>query len=219
VFVEPMLGEGGYIIPPDAFLTGLRELCTEHGILLVCDEIQTGVGRTGRMWASEHSGVVPDILLTAKGLGSGMPLGAIVADAGLMKWQRASHGSTFGGNPVACAAALATLRVVERDLLENTRRMGERLMDGLRRLEAKHPVIGDVRGRGLFIGVELVRDRASREPAPDVVDALVQRAFRKGLLLLPCGEGVLRLAPPLVIDDYDVDTALAILEDCLDAAG
>jgi 4-aminobutyrate aminotransferase len=216
VFVEPMLGEGGYIVPPDAFLTGLRELCTEHGIVLVFDEIQTGVGRTGRMWAAEHSGVVPDVLLTAKGLASGMPLGAIIADAGLMKWRRGSHGSTFGGNPVACAAALATLQLVERGLVENARRMGERLMTGLVRLKAKHSTIGDVRGRGLFIGVEFVHDARSRAPAPKVVEAVVHAAFGKGLLLLPCGESVLRLAPPLVIDDYDVDTALTILEHCID---
>jgi 4-aminobutyrate aminotransferase len=215
VFVEPILGEGGYVVPPDAFLTGLRELCTRHGILLVFDEIQTGVGRTGRMWAAEHSGAVPDILLTAKGLASGLPLGAIIANASLMTWKRGSHGSTFGGNPVSCAAALATLDVVERGLLENARRMGERLMAGLRRLQQQYPKIGDVRGRGLFIGVEFVNDPRSRDPLPSLVPDIVEAAFRKGLLLLSCGEGVLRLAPPLIIDDYDVDTALTILQDCL----
>jgi 4-aminobutyrate aminotransferase len=217
VFIEPMLGEGGYIIPPAQFLTGLRELCDEHGIVLVFDEVQTGVGRTGRMWAAEHSGVVPDVLLAGKGLGSGMPIGAIVADAALMKWESGSHGSTYGGNPVACAAALATLELVERELLGNAQRTGDRLLAGLRALQQKHAVIGDVRGRGLFIGVEFVADAASRTPDAGLVDRIVQNAFRQGLLLLGCGRSTLRLAPPLVIDDYDVDSGLAILDACISA--
>jgi len=216
IFVEPMLGEGGYVIPPIEFLQGLRELCNDHGIVLVYDEIQTGVGRTGHMWAADYFGVVPDVLLTAKGLGSGMPIGAIIAKQAVMKWESGSHGSTFGGNPVACAAALATLDLVESELKENARVMGERLMAGVKMLQQKYDCIGDVRGVGLFIGVEFVRDRTSKEPAKRLVNDLMQRAFQKGLLLLTCGQSCIRLAPPLVIDEYDVDTGLAILDECLD---
>jgi 4-aminobutyrate aminotransferase len=217
IFIEPMLGEGGYIIPPPEFLVGLREICDEHGIVLVFDEIQTGVGRTGRMWAAEHSGVVPDVLLAGKGLGSGLPIGAIIADAELMTWESGSHGSTYGGNPLACAAALATLDIVERELLHNARITGERLVDGLRTMQQKYDEIGDVRGRGLFIGVEFV-EPATRQPDAALVDDIVQTAFRQGLLLLPCGRSVLRIAPPLVIDDYDVETGLAILDECIATA-
>ncbi len=215
IFVEPMLGEGGYVVPPKEFLVGLRELCNEFGIILVFDEIQTGVGRTGHMWAADYFGVVPDVLLTAKGLGSGMPIGAIVAKQSVMKWESGSHGSTFGGNPVACAAALATLDLVESELAANARKMGERLMAGMRKLQEKHEVIGDVRGVGLFIGVEFVRDRETKEPAKNLVSDLMKRAFRKGLLLLSSGQSVIRIAPPLVIDEYDVDRGLEIFDECL----
>jgi 4-aminobutyrate aminotransferase len=215
IFVEPIQGEGGYVVPPRGFLRALRELCDRHGILLVVDEIQSGIGRTGKMFACEHEGVEPDVLLTAKGLGSGMPIGAIIAREDVMKWSQGAHGSTFGGNPVCCAAALATLDLVEGGLTMNAVAMGERLMAGLRRLAERHDVIGDVRGVGLMIGVELVTDRATREPAPKLVHDLVQRAFQRGLLLLGAGKSALRLAPPLVIDDYDVDTALAIIDDVL----
>ena len=215
IFIEPMLGEGGYVIPPTEFLQGLRDLCDQHGILLVFDEIQTGVGRTGHMWAADYFGVHPDVLVTAKGLGSGMPIGAIIAREDVMKWESGSHGSTYGGNPVACAAALATLDIVERDLLKNVKAMGERMMAGLAKMKERHAVIGDVRGAGLFIGVEFVRDRATKEPARTLVHDLVQQSFRKGLLLLPCGESVIRLAPPLVVDEYDVDKGLAILDETL----
>ncbi|MDE2292855.1 MAG: acetyl ornithine aminotransferase family protein [Elusimicrobia bacterium] len=217
VFIEPMLGEGGYVLPPREFLSGLRELCDQHGILLVFDEIQTGVGRTGRMWAADHYSIEPDVLLTAKGLGSGLPIGAIIARESVMKWESGSHGSTFGGNPVACAAALATLDVVEKSLAKNAKVMGERMLAGLAKLQEKHAVIGDVRGAGLFIGVEFVKDRSTKEPAATLVHDLVQQAFRKGLLLLPCGESVIRLAPPLVVDEYDVDAGLAILDETLSA--
>lgn len=216
VFIEPMLGEGGYIVPPMSFLRGLRELCDQHGILLVFDEIQTGVGRTGKMWAADHAGVEPDVLLTAKGLASGMPLGAIIARESIMKWATGSHGSTFGGNPVACAAALATLDIVESELLENARVMGARLMEGVRSLQQRFDIIGDVRGHGLFIGVDFVHDRETRAPAKELVHDLCSRAFGKGLLLLPCGESVIRLAPPLVVDETDVDIGLAIMEECLE---
>ena len=215
VFVEPMQGEGGYVIPPAGFLAGLRNLCDEHGILLVFDEIQTGAGRTGKMWAAEHEGVEPDVLLTAKGLGSGLPIGAIIAKESVMKWEAGSHGSTFGGNPVCCAAALATLDLLEGGIMDNARRMGERLLAGLRDLRARHEIIGDVRGRGLFVGIELVEDRKTKVPAKSVAQALEQAAFKKGLLVLQCGESVIRMAPPLVIDELDVDVALQIFDACL----
>jgi 4-aminobutyrate aminotransferase len=214
IFVEPIQGEGGYVIPPIGFLKGLREICDRHGILLVADEVQSGVGRTGRMWACDWEEIEPDILITAKGLGSGMPIGAFIAKESVMTWSAGAHGSTFGGNPVCCAAALATLDIVE-GLLPQVRTMGERLVTGMRRLQERFPVIGDVRGRGLMIGVEFVKDRATREPHPELVDRLTDRAFRKGLLLLGAGKSVLRLAPPLVLDEYDVDTGLGILEECL----
>ena len=217
IFVEPVQGEGGYVVPPDGYLAALRGLCDKHGILLVCDEVQCGIGRTGRMFASEHAGIEPDILLTAKGLGSGMPIGAIIARESVMHWKTGAHGSTFGGNPVCCAAALATLNVVERELIANARAMGERLMAGVRQLASRHPAIGDVRGLGLMIGVEFVQDQKTREPATDLVNALVQRAFGQGLLLLGCGRSTLRLAPPLIVDAADIDTGLAIIDECLTA--
>jgi 4-aminobutyrate aminotransferase len=215
VFVEPIQGEGGYIVPPPGYLQALRELCDKYGILLVFDEIQSGIGRTGKMFACEWTGVEPDILLTAKGLASGMPVGAIIARESIMHWGAGAHGSTFGGNPVCCAAALATLDVVEQGLMANAAAMGERLMAGVRALATRHASIGDVRGIGLMIGVEFVADRATRAPAPALVHDLVRDAFHKGLLLLSCGTSTLRLAPPLVIDAQDVDTGLALIDECL----
>ena len=216
IFVEPIQGEGGYVVPPLGFLTALRELCDRHGILLVIDEVQSGIGRTGKMFACEHEGVEPDVLLTAKGLGSGMPIGAIIARDEVMKWGQGAHGSTFGGNPVCCAAALATLDLVEGGLMANAQTMGEYLTSGLRRLAERHESVGDVRGRGLMIGVELVTDRATREPASRLVQELVQLTFRRGLLLLGAGKSALRLAPPLIVDTYEVDTALGIIDTVLD---
>jgi len=215
VFVEPMQGEGGYVIPPTGFLAGLRQLCDQHGILLVFDEIQTGAGRTGKMWAAEHSSLEPDVLLSAKGLASGLPLGAIIAKESVMQWEAGSHGSTFGGNPVCCAAALATLDLLESGLMDNAGRMGERLLRGLKDLQTRHDAIGDVRGLGLFVGIELVEDRKTKSPATALAHDLEQRLFQKGLLVLQCGESVLRMAPPLVIDEGDVDTALRIFDECL----
>ena len=214
IFVEPILGEGGYVIPPVGFLRGLRELCDKYGILLVCDEIQSGMGRTGKMWACEWEGVEPDILCTAKGLGSGVPIGAIIAKESVMSWEAGSHGSTFGGNPVCVAAALTTLDIVQ-DLLPHVQAMGERAMKTLREMQAHHPVIGDVRGRGLMIGVELVKSRHTHEANPELMDRVTDRAFQKGLLLLGCGKSTFRLAPPLVLTEYDVDQGLAIFDECL----
>jgi 4-aminobutyrate aminotransferase len=213
IFVEPVQGEGGYIVPPDGWLAALRALCDKHGILLVFDEIQSGIGRTGKMFACEHEGVEPDILLSAKGLASGMPLGAIISKASVTTWETGAHGSTFGGNPVCCAAALATLDLVEGGLMANAAAMGQRLLAGLRAMATRHKAMGDVRGRGLMIGVEFVRDDQS--PHGDLARAVELAAFRKGLLVLSCGKSTVRLAPPLVIDEDDVATALALFEDAV----
>ena len=215
IIVEPVQGEGGYIVPPPGFLKELRALCDRHGILLVCDEVQSGVGRTGKMFACEHDGIEPDVITVAKGLGSGMPIGALIAKESVMKWGPGAHGSTFGGNPVCCAAALATLDLVEGEFMANARSMGERLLTGVRRLAESHRSIGMVRGLGLMIGIEFVKDRGTREPFPELVAKLERLAFSKGLLLLGAGKSALRLAPPLVVDEYDVDTAIAILDQCL----
>lgn len=215
VVMEPLQGEGGYVMPDRAFLEYWRNKCDEHGILLVFDEVQSGAGRTGKMWASEHYGIIPDVFVTAKGLGSGLPIGAIVARESVMTWPRGSHGSTYGGNPVACASALATLELVSDELAANAAKMGERLMKGLRELAKKHACIGDVRGLGLFIGVEFVKDRKSKEPAHELVAELEQLAFTKGLLLLGCGKSTIRVAPPLVLTAYDVDKGLEIFDACL----
>lgn len=219
VIVEPIQGEGGYVLPRPEFLRAWRRICDENGILLIFDEIQSGVGRTGKMWASQVYGVEPDIVLTAKGLGSGMPIGAIIARESVMTWPQGSHGSTFGGNPVCCAAALATLDLVESELAANAARMGERLLKGLKELQKRHDCIGDVRGVGLMIGVEFVKDRRSKEPDGELVAKLELAAFKKGLLLLSCGKSVIRVAPPLILNAYDVDTGLKILDETLTELG
>jgi 4-aminobutyrate aminotransferase len=215
IFVEPIQGEGGYLFPPDGFLRALRALCDRHGILLVFDEIQCGIGRTGRMWACQHENVEPDILLTAKGLGSGMPIGAFIARESVDEWKGGAHGSTFGGNPVCCAAALATLDLVEGGLMANAQALGGTLISGVRRLAERHAVIGDVRGRGLMVGMEFVKDRSSREPGPEAARSLIDTAFQRGLLLLTCGKSVVRIAPPLVIDAVDIERGLELLGECL----
>jgi 4-aminobutyrate aminotransferase len=212
IFVEPIQGEGGYLFPPDGFLRALRELCDAHRILLVADEIQCGVGRTGRMWACEHEGIEPDIMLTAKGLGSGMPIGAFIARESVDDWKAGAHGSTFGGNPVCCAAALATLDLVENGLMANAGQLGAQLISGVRKLAERYAIIGDVRGRGLMVGMEMVKDRRTREPNPEASRRVVDTAFQRGLLLLGCGKSVIRLAPPLVIDEIDVDRGLELLQ-------
>jgi 4-aminobutyrate aminotransferase len=213
IFIEPILGEGGYVVPPAASLEGLRRLCDAHGIVLVFDEVQSGVGRTGSMFAAEHFGVMPDVFCVAKGLGSGMPIGAIVARESVMTWPRGSHGSTYGGNPVCCAAALATLDVIE-PRLPQIRETGGHMLAALRGLQERHPVLADVRGVGLMIGVEFL-DPKTRAPASAYVGALEQLAFAKGLLLLSCGASTIRFAPPLVVGRHEVDVGLRILEACL----
>jgi len=215
IVVEPVQGEGGYVLPPADFLPRLRALCDRHGIMLIADEVQSGVGRTGKMFACEWAGIEPDILTVAKGLGSGMPIGAFVSKESVTTWGAGAHGSTFGGNPVCCAAALATLDLVEKEYLPNVERIGPKLLEGARELAREFPVVGDVRGLGMMIGIEFVRDRTSKEPHPELVHGLVQRAFRRGLLLLGAGKSALRLAPPLVIDQADVDAAFGIIRTCL----
>jgi len=213
--VEPIQGEGGYVVPPPEFHRRLKALAEQHGILLVADEVQSGMGRTGKMFAMEHFGVEPDITCLAKGIASGMPLGAIIARDEVMNWPPGSHASTFGGNPVACAAALETIGLLEEELIENAARIGEHLQQQLRTLADKHAVIGDVRGLGLMVGAELVKDRQGREPAPELRNAVVQACFERGLLLLGCGKSTLRFCPPLVIDEEDVEIAMGILDDVL----
>lgn len=215
IFVEPILGEGGYIVPPPDFHPRLKALAEKYGILYIVDEVQTGMGRTGKMFAIEHWGIEPDILCLAKGIASGMPLGAMIAKAEIMDWPRGSHASTFGGNPVSCVAALATIQLLEEELIDNAARMGEFLMAQLRQLPHRHVLIGDVRGRGLMIGVELVRDRTTKEPAVEERDRLLQACFRRGLLLLPCGTSTVRFCPPLVIDQHQVQTAVELFDDGL----
>jgi 4-aminobutyrate aminotransferase len=213
ILIEPIQGEGGYVVPPDGFLQGLRELCNRHGILLIFDEVQSGIGRTGKMFAAEHWGVEPDIITLAKGLGSGLPIGMVVAKRSIMqKWTRGAHGNTYGGNPLCCAAALATLDLVEREYRANAAKVGDYFMRKLRDFAERHAVVGEVRGKGLMIGMELVRDRAGKEPARKLCDALVTRAYHNGLILLACGQSTLRFMPPLMINERDVDEAITLLE-------
>jgi 4-aminobutyrate aminotransferase len=217
IMVEPIQGEGGYVVPPDGFLRGLRELCDRHGILLILDEVQTGIGRTGRMFACEHWGVEPDILTLAKGLGSGMPIGVMLARRQLMQaWPRGAHGNTYGGNPICCAAALATLDLVERQYAANAARVGEMFLPRLQQLQGGHAEIGDVRGKGLFLAVELVKDRRSKEPAGPFSEAVVRQSFQNGLLLLPCGASTIRFMPPLMVSPADVEEAMTILDASFD---
>lgn len=207
IVVEPILGEGGYVVPPDGWFAYLRELCTKHGILLVVDEVQSGMGRTGKMWATQHFGVEPDILLAGKGIASGLPLGAMIAREDLMVWELGAHGSTYGGNPVSCAAALETIDLIEGRLIENAAIVGELLLDGLRRIQEGRSLIKDVRGLGLMIGIEF-EDH-------DVADRVEKAAFLKGLLVLRAGDSAVRMSPPLVLREDQARTALEIFEDAV----
>ncbi len=215
VIVEPIQGEGGYVVAPDQFMQRLRDLTSRHGILLVDDEVQSGIGRTGRMYAIEFTGVVPDMVAIAKGIASGLPLGIATARADLMAWPPGAHASTFGGNPVACAAAVATLKLVKDQLMANAADVGAHLIAALRALADRHPLIGDVRGRGLMVGVELVRDRQTKERATDERDAVVNGAFARGLLLLGAGKNTVRFSPPLVLTRAQADTAVGIFDEAL----
>jgi 4-aminobutyrate aminotransferase len=215
IVVEPVQGEGGYIVPPKKFFDELARVANQNGILLIFDEVQCGMGRTGRMWAAEHFDAAPDIFAVAKGIASGMPLGATVARADLMTWPPGSHASTFGGNPVCCAAALETIALLEEGLIENAARMGAYLRDRMKDWPKRFPNVGDVRGLGLMIGVELVRDQKTKEKAPELRDRVVDLAFERGLLILGAGDNTLRLCPPLVITRDQCDFAIDTLEECL----
>jgi 4-aminobutyrate aminotransferase len=219
ILVEPIQGEGGYIVPPDGFLAGLRTLCDQHGILLIFDEVQSGTGRTGKMFACEHWGVAPDIMTLAKGLGSGLPIGAVVARKSLMsQWKRGAHGNTYGGNPLACAAANATLDLVCGGFADNAEAVGAHFTMRLNELARDYPSIGEVRGKGLMIGMELIEDDAERTPARALCDAVITRAFHNGLLLLSCGTSTVRFMPPLNVSIGQVDEAVALLRLSLDQA-
>ncbi len=218
ILVEPIQGEGGYIVPPDSFLAGLRALCDRHGILLLADEVQSGMGRTGKWWAMEHWGVEPDIVASAKGIASGMPLGAVIARKSVMTWGRGAQGSTYGGNPLACAAALATIDLIENGFMQNAAETGQYLMDALEEMAPRHPSIGQVRGKGMMIGIELVHDRASRKPAPDLLHAALLHGYNEGLLMLGAGENSLRFMPPLNLSRELADEALLMFERALSKA-
>ncbi len=215
ILVESIQGEGGYIVPPPGFFPALRDLCDEHGILLIADEVQSGVGRTGKWWAIEHFDVEPDIITIAKGIASGMPLGACLARKSVMTWPRGSHGNTFGGNPISCAAALATIDLIENEYLENAKVVGQYTNDALHEIMARHPHIGDVRGLGLMIGVEFVKDRKSKIADEEFCNKVVNFAFERGLILLSCGKSVIRIAPPLSISKAEIDEGLAIFEEAI----
>ncbi|MFQ5593406.1 MAG: acetyl ornithine aminotransferase family protein [Anaerolineae bacterium] len=215
VFVEPIQGEGGYVVPPPDFFPLLRDVCDRYGILLVADEVQSGMGRTGKWWAIEHWDVEPDIVCVAKGIASGLPLGAMIARKALMTWGPGSHGNTFGGNPLACAAALTTIDLLEDYLIDNAASVGAFMLDRLAEMIARHPSMGEVRGKGLMIGVELVEDWQTKQPASDLRAAVIQRAFEQGILLLGCGPSTIRFMPPLVIDEETAGIGLDIFEDVL----
>jgi len=219
IVVEPIQGEGGYVVPPKQFHERLRALTSKHGMLLVADEVQSGMGRTGKMFAMEHFGVEPDIFATAKGIASGMPLGVSCARAEVMSWPPGAHASTFGGNPVSCAAAIATIKLLRDSLVRNAAEVGEHLIAGARELMKKHQIIGDVRGKGLMIGIELVKDRTTKERAVAERDAIVQACFYKGLLVLGAGKNSIRLSPPLVLTKAQADVALTLLDEAIGECG
>ena len=218
IIIEPVQGEGGYVPAPKFFLQELQRICRQHGIMLICDEVQSGVGRTGKMWAHEYAGIEPDILCSAKGIASGMPLGALIARSSVMNWKPGSHGTTFGGNPVCLAAAIATLDLLEGGLTANAKKIGDHIFSRTADWTKKFKIVGDVRGRGLMIGIEIVRDQRTKERAADLRSAIVDMAFHKGLLILGAGENSLRLSPPLIIDEEQADFAVRTLEECISEA-
>jgi 4-aminobutyrate aminotransferase len=218
ILVEPIQGEGGYVVPAEGFFPALRALCDRYGILLIVDEVQSGVGRTGKWWAVEHFGVEPDILCTAKGIASGVPMGAMIARQSVMDWPKGAHGNTFGGNPLACAASLVTLELIEQQYLANATTTGAFIQEKLAQMATRHPSIGQVRGLGMMIGVEFVQDPASRQPDEDLRDRMIDLAFERGLLLLGCGQSVVRIAPPLCITPEEAEQGLEIFEEALQQA-
>ncbi len=217
IFVEPIQGEGGYVVAPTIFMQELRRICDKYGILLVADEVQCGAGRSGKWWAIEHTGVQPDIVCMAKGIASGMPLGICMTRAEIMDWKPGSHASTFGGNPVSIAAALATMDILEREGISNAADIGSKIMERIKDWPNRFSIVGEVRGRGLMIGIEIVKDQATRETAGSWRDAIVEEAFARGLLILGCGETSIRLSPPLIVNEYEAEIALDILEECIGA--
>jgi 4-aminobutyrate aminotransferase len=220
IFVEPVQGEGGYVIAPTIFMQELRRICDKHGILLVADEVQSGAGRTGKWWAIEHTGVQPDIVCMAKGIASGMPLGITMSRADIMDWVPGSHASTFGGNPVCIAAALATLDVIEKEgLLRNSTEVGNHMLKRMADWPRKHKLVGDVRGRGLMVGVEIVKDKKTKEYAAEERDRIIELAFERGILFLGCGPSTIRIAPALVVTKDEADVAIDVLEECIALAG
>jgi len=218
ILVEPIQGEGGYIVPSPGFFPALRELCDRYNILLIVDEVQSGMGRTGKWWAIEQFGVEPDIVCAAKGIASGVPLGVMFAREKFMTWPKGSHGNTYGGNPIACAAALATIDLIESQYMQNAAEMGDFIKLRLRELMNLHETIGEVRGIGLMIGVEFVEDRFTKEPAEKLRDLIIEHAFQRGLLLLGCGKSTIRIAPPLSVSASEIDEALSIFNEALEAA-
>jgi 4-aminobutyrate aminotransferase len=215
ILVEPIQGEGGYIVPAPGFFPALRRLCDRHGILMIADEVQAGMGRTGRWWSIENFGVEPDIITVAKGIASGVPLGAMIARKSIVTWPRGSHGNTYGGNPLACAAALATLDLIEHGFMQNALVVGTYGQQKLQAMKERHPCIGEVRGIGLMIGIEFVLDQATKAPAEDMRDAIVDSAFEHGLLTLGCGKSVIRISPPLCMTKEEMDEGLLILEEAI----
>jgi 4-aminobutyrate aminotransferase len=218
IFVETIQGEGGYIAAPAEFLQGLERLCRQHGILLIADEVQSGMGRTGKWWAADHSGIEPDMVCTAKGIASGLPLSAVIAKADLMDWKPGAHASTFGGNPVAIAASLATIALLEGGIMANAARMGELILLQTAGWRERHKTVGDIRGKGLMIGIEFVRNQKTKERAPELRNRVIQAAFERGLLVLGAGENTLRLCPPLVIDEEQAEFAVHTLDACITEA-
>lgn len=215
ILVEPIQGEGGYLIPAEGFFPALRRLCDRHKILLIADEVQSGMGRTGEWWAIQHFGIEPDIVCSAKGIASGMPLGVMFARESIVTWPKGSHGNTYGGNPISCAAALATIELIENGYMQNAVEMGDYTLNCLKQMMAQHPSIGDVRGKGLMIGVEFVKDRETKEPDEKIRDLVVDNAFLYGLLLLGCGKSTIRMTPPLSVTKAEIDEALSIFEEAL----
>ena len=218
ILVESIQGEGGYVVPTPGFFPALRDLCDRHDILLIVDEVQSGMGRTGKWWAIEHFGVEPDIVCVGKGIASGIPLGAIIARKSIVTWPLGSHGNTYGGNPIACAAALATLDLIQDEYLENANTVGEYALDALKEIAVRHPSIGQVRGKGLMIGVEFVKNTQTREPAHDLRERVVQHAFERGLLTLGCARSTIRISPPLSITRGEMDGGLEIFEEAISLA-
>jgi 4-aminobutyrate aminotransferase len=218
ILVEPIQGEGGYIVPTPGFFPALRQLCDRHGILLIADEVQSGMGRTGKWWAIEHLGAEPDIVCAAKGIASGVPLGAMIARQSVMDWPKGSHGNTYGGNPIACAAALATIDLLENQYLENARVVGEYAKDALEEIASRHPSIGQVRGIGLMLGVEFVKNSSPRHPDEKLRDRVVDLSFERGLLLLGCGKSTIRFSPPLCVTAPEIDEGLLIFEEAVSLA-